>query len=264
MLATKGRSPRLKQVTLTLFVVAGSLVPVGGVALADPSEGALTAAELVEAAIRHHDPKDVWAESAFVFDLQEKRPDGTIRVSRLEFDNVTGSFRVIGRQEVGSPDGKLDVTVEEDECTFAVDGREPTAEEVEARRLQCDRWTSMRDYYLYLWGMPMKLRDPGTRIDPVVERTEFLGREVDAVRVTYDPEVGGDTWYFYLDPKTHRLAGYRFFHDEAANDGEYILLEGETRAGSMSLTRDLSWFVNADDRFLGKDTLAGALLKSGR
>ena len=254
----------LRQLSLALFTAGSLLLATDYVPPASASNAPLSASELVDAAILHHDPKGVWAHAALVFDLQERRPDGTVRVSRLEFDNATGSFEVIGHQDAGSDGGKLDVTVAEGLCTFAIDGREPTAEEVEARRLDCDRWTSMRDYYLYLWGMPMKLRDPGTLIDAEADRTEFLGREVDAIRVTYDPEVGGDTWYFYFDPKTHRLVGYRFFHDEAANDGEYILLEGETRAGSMSLSRDLSWYVNADDRFLGKDTLAGALLKSGR
>jgi len=227
-------------------------------------EPELSAAQLVEAAIQHHDPQGVWSEAELVFHLQEKRPDGTIRVSRLELDNATGAFQVFGRQEVGSDEGKLDVAVESGECSFSIDGREPTAEETEKRRLDCERWASMRNYYVYLWGMPMKLRDPGTQIDAEVERTEFMGRSVDAIRVTYEPEVGGDIWYFYFDPKTHRLVGYRFFHDEAANDGEYLLVEGETRAGSMSLVRDISWYVNADDRFLGKDTLVGALLKSGR
>lgn len=230
-------------------------------AIAAQTVASRTAEELVAASIRHHDPAGAWRDALLVLDLQERRPDGTVRVSRLEIDNRTGAFRVSGRHEAGQEGGRLDVAVEHGACEFAVDGREPTAEEVAARRLDCERWTSMRNYYLYLWGMPMKLRDAGTRIDPDVVRTEFLGRPVDAIRVTYDEKVGSDTWYFYFDPNSHRLVGSRFHHDEAANDGEYLVAEGETRAGTMSLVRDLSWYVNADDRFLGKDTLAGAMIR---
>ena len=41
----------------------------------------------------------------------------------------------------------------------------------------------------------MKLRDAGTRLGEVTETT-FAEREVFGLRVTYEPEVGGDTWYF--------------------------------------------------------------------
>jgi len=249
-----------------VLLVPGSSLAAGEAA--SETESQTAANDLVEASIRHHDPAGVWGDARLLVDLQEKRPDGTVRISRLEIDNGTGRFEIMGRHEVAGDEstragGKLSVLVDGGQCEFSIDGREPTPEEIEARRLTCDRWTMMRNYYTYLWGMPMKLRDPGTRIDPVVVRTEFEGQNVDAVRVTYDEAVGEDIWYFYFDPNSHRLVGMRFYHDESKNDGEYLVAEGETRAGSLSLIRDLSWFVNADDEHLGKDTLAGALLRSG-
>jgi len=127
----------------------------------------------------------------------------------------------------------------------------------EEHRLDCDRVVLYRDYYTYLWGMPMKLRDPGTRLDPGVSDAVFQGRQVKSLRVTYDPEVGGDTWYFYFDPDSAALVGYRFFHDESANDGEYIVLEGEVSGGGLRLPKARTWFTNAEDRLLGTDTLTG-------
>jgi hypothetical protein len=35
----------------------------------------------------------------------------------------------------------------------------------------------MRNYYTFLYGLPMKLADPGTIIDPVVVKKEFMGKE---------------------------------------------------------------------------------------
>ena len=102
--------------------------------------------------------------------------------------------------------------------------------------------------------MPMKLRDPGTRLDPAVKRTELDGRAVLALRVTYAPEVGGDTWYFYVDPRTFALAGCRFYHDESANDGEYIVFEGEVEGPRrLRLPKLRRWHMNRDGEYIAVD-----------
>lgn len=51
------------------------------------------------------------------------------------------------------------------------------------------------------------------------------------------------------------MIGYRFYHDEAAGDGEYILLSGERAVRGMRIPVERRWFTNADDRYLGTDTL---------
>jgi len=51
------------------------------------------------------------------------------------------------------------------------------------------------------------------------------------------------------------MIGYRFYHDESANDGEYILLEGETTDGSVRLPKRRTWYTHKDDRLLGTDVL---------
>jgi hypothetical protein len=112
----------------------------------------------------------------------------------------------------------------------------------------------MRNYYSYLWGLPMKLQDPGTQLGRVTA-TKFEGRPVYDLRVTYDAGVGGDVWYFYFDQETYALVAYRFYHDEAKNDGEVIHLEGEVSALGMRLPRARTWYTHQDGRLLGTDTL---------
>ena len=51
------------------------------------------------------------------------------------------------------------------------------------------------------------------------------------------------------------MIGYRFYHDESANDGEYILLEGETTDGTVRLPKSRTWYTHKDDRLLGTDVL---------
>lgn len=105
-----------------------------------------------------------------------------------------------------------------------------------------------RDYYGDLAGLPMKLRDPGTLIDPDVAATDFIGRQIQSIRVTYDAELGGDTWYFYFDPESAQLVGRRFYHDEAANDGEYIASRSCSAKPSSSSAPYLSRNVAGNNR----------------
>ncbi|NKB88306.1 MAG: hypothetical protein GKS06_08810 [Acidobacteria bacterium] len=150
-----------------------------------------------------------------------------------------------------------ETTVTGDECWTTFNGSsEFTEQETERFQLSCDRMLRWRDYYTYLYGLPMKLRDEGTIVDPLAVRTEFEGEEVWQVRVTYDPEVGTDTWYFYFSPEDYSLTGYRFYHDESANDGEYIILD-RIQDGDMRIPKVRSWFRNNDDELLGTDKLMG-------
>jgi hypothetical protein len=68
--------------------------------------------------------------------------------------------------------------------------------------------------------------------------------------------VGKDIWYFYLDKTTAQLRHYQFYHDEAANDGEYILLSGEANIEGIKMPKERAWYMNGDDRYLGTDFLS--------
>ena len=58
------------------------------------------------------------------------------------------------------------------------------------------------------------------------------------------------------DPPTDdQTARLRLHHDEAAGDGEYILLEGEREVLGMRIPAERRWFTNAQDRYLGTDVL---------
>ncbi|HEY7862744.1 MAG TPA: hypothetical protein VIE39_03740, partial [Thermoanaerobaculia bacterium] len=68
--------------------------------------------------------------------------------------------------------------------------------------------------------------------------------------VTYDGTVGTDRWFFYLDPETCALLGHRFFHDEAARDGEYTVLSGEIEGQGLRLPRVRKWYTNKDAEWI--------------
>jgi hypothetical protein len=211
-----------------------------------------TGKELLAESIAFHDPEGIWGKTQFELTLEETRPDGSVRETRVGIDIARSRFSWTtmrdGHQLAGSLDGSL--------CQLSLDGRTPLSDaEKEEHDLTCSRLEWIRNYYSYLWGLPMKLRDPGTRLAENVTITEFQGRGVLELRVTYDEDVGGDTWYFYFDPDTAALVGYRFFHDEGKNDGEYITLQEIETLGGLRLPKTRAWYYNQGGGYLGTDTL---------
>jgi len=240
--------PTWSLVSTALWATVLSLALTAGPAVSDSSGSS----DLVEQAIAFHDPQGVWQYGVLRLHLEETRPDGPSRETTLLIDNTRGRFEIATQRDGAQIDGVLDGAG----CEMRLNGSTHFShEEKEKYRLTCERLEWLRNYYAYLWGLPMKLLDKGTLLEPDVLDTTYPGETVQAVRVRYDPEVGSDVWYFYLDTETHALAGYRFCHDEAQGDGEYITLEGQVEAGGLRLPKKRAWYTNAEDRYLGTDTL---------
>ncbi|MBX2876457.1 MAG: hypothetical protein KTR30_30335 [Saprospiraceae bacterium] len=213
---------------------------------------AQTAREVLTKSIAYHDPKGVWESGNFKLKLKESRPNGTSRETEITLDNGQQSFELSQLR-----DGrKVYRFVKGDECQNQLDGSNDfSAEEKKKFRLDCEYSPRMKDYYTYLYGLPMKLRDPGTILGEEVKTVDFDGRQLLQLRVTYQPEVGKDIWYFYFDPSTYALSGYRFYHDESKNDGEYILISGEQKIGPLKLPKKREWYTHQEEKFLGTDEL---------
>lgn len=204
----------------------------------------LSAKELLGCSIAYHDPHGAWERGAFEITELVRLPDGTERRSVLRLDNARSRYEL-----VSSVDGRaLLLVVENDKAVARLDGKTNLSpDDLERYRLKPSQVLSRRNRDLYLWGLPMKLRDPGTRLDPRVEETQFAGRAVYKLRVTYDNSVGSDTWYFYLDRETCALVGHRYYHDESAGDGEYAVLSEEISGQRLRLPRVRQWYTNKSD-----------------
>ncbi len=213
---------------------------------------AQSASAVLAKSITYHDPKGVWESGKFNLKLKESRPNGTFRETKIKLDNRQQSFALTQLR-----DGrKIYRYVKGDECQNQLDGSSDFSTEEEKQfRLDCEYSPRMKDYYTYLYGLPMKLRDPGTILDDEAKLVDFDGRQLLQIRVTYQPEVGKDIWYFYFDPNTYALSGYRFYHDEQKNDGEYILISGEQQIGSLRLPKKREWYTHKEEKFLGTDEL---------
>lgn len=172
---------------LSAAPIVGSLGLLACAGEPDSSLPPTTGPELLDAAIAYHDPADRWPGFRHTLVIDQSRPDGSERRATIHLDASSSDYTY----EEATDAGHLVKGTDGEECFATVAGEPPTTEQAESLRLDCSGIQRMRDYYLYLWGLPMKLRDPGTNIDPAIQDAEFDGRTAVALRVTYDPAVLG-------------------------------------------------------------------------
>lgn len=216
----------------------------------------LTGSQLLDKAIAYHDANENWKTFKGGFQITMKTPNSTDRVSKIHIDLPREKFIL----DVAKEKDAYTYSIEKDSCKIVLNGHVEISEEAAKRlRLNCERGKMMKDYYTYLYGLPMKLKDPGTIISPKVVRRTFKGKEYLVLKVHYTKDVGEDTWYFYFDPNTFAMEVYQFFHDESQNDGEYILLKGMETINGIKMPKTRAWYYNKDDKYLGTDMLTSAV-----
>ncbi len=187
--------------------------------------------EVLDRSIAFHDPQGEWNTWEGQMNLKETRPDGNVRTTTLWFNNNESYLKIRrGDQEFG---------MKQDSC-FVISGD-----------VDCERVEFMRNYFLYLWGLPMKLQDPGTSLSGRVDTLTWNSRDVLALHVSYEKE----DWSYYFDRQTYALTGYQFVKKDGT--GEWIELYDTEEAGNMLLPRERRWFVLGDSTYLGADILTG-------
>jgi hypothetical protein len=212
----------------------------------------LTGNELLEKAISYHDPNGNWATFNGQLNITMKMPDGSVRLSEIKIDLPRQFFQVNSTKDRV----QIQRTVNKGQCELQLNGSSAISEEEQKKhRLSCDNAKMYRDYYTYLYGLPMKLKDPGTIIHSKTQRKTFKGKEYVVLKVAYEKEVGDDIWYFYFDPNSYAMEVYQFFHEEAKNDGEYILLSEIEEVSNIKIPKVRTWYYNEGDELLGTDFL---------
>ena len=212
----------------------------------------LSSTELLERSINFHDPHKNWSSFKGMLQITMQTPEKSDRISEIVINLPEEYFKLIEKRD----DYIMQHIMDKEECFLTLNDRSDFSDEdAKKHRLTCERTETMKNYYTYLYGLPMKLRDPGTIIHPGVSSKTFKGKKYLVLKASYEKEVGGDVWYFYFDPKTYAMEIYQFYHDEAKNDGEYILLEGLYEVSGIKMPSIRTWYYNKNDAYLGTDTL---------
>jgi hypothetical protein len=215
----------------------------------------LSGPQLLDNAIAYHDPKGTWNTFKGAFNVTMTTPNSSERTTTIILDFPAQFYS----STVEKDGNTIKSTLEKDSCTLMLNGStEISKAQKDSLRITCDRAKMMRDYYSYLYGLPMKLKDAGTNVYETVQKKTFKNKEYLVLKVDYDKTVGKDTWYFYFDPKTYAMEVYQFFHDESQNDGEYIILTDTMKVNDIIMPKIRAWYYNKDDGYLGTDTLKEA------
>lgn len=217
----------------------------------------ITGAQLLENAIQYHDPNNNWQRFNGQLNVTMESPSNPNRVSEIAINLPAESFYV----KAASNSNTTEFTIVKDSCTIAFNGHTNLSEaDIKTHRLTCERANMYKNYYTYLYGLPMKLKDPGTNIHDIVERKIFKGNAYLVLKASYDEAVGSDVWYFYFNPETFAMEIYQFYKTDATgkekiDSGEYILLTEEHTVNSIKMPKKRAWYYNKDDAYLGTDIL---------
>jgi len=213
----------------------------------------LNADALLNKTIQYHDPNSLWNEFKASFFVTMESAEGSLRKSKINLDLKHSFFNLSVKVDENQWTSSIDRGV----CKLSFNGSQVINPEIEKKfGLNCERALMYRNYYTYLYGLPMKLKDPGTILSPKVLEKTINGLSYWVLKVNYKPEVGSDTWYFYFDKNSYALKRYQFFHDESKNDGEIIILENELEIAGIRMPKNRSWYYNSDNTYLGKDILS--------
>jgi hypothetical protein len=217
----------------------------------------ISALALLEKAINYHDPKSNWNTFNGNFKVTTTTQDQNPRESDITINLPARFFNVTAVKDTVI----TTYTIGKEGCALGYNGIQLDTVAAKEKGLTCERARMYKNYYTYLYGLPMKLKDNGTNLDPTVEKKTFKGKDYLVLKITYDAEVGSDIWNFYFDPKTYAMKIYEFFKtDKKGNvdtkSGEYILLSEEVLINGIKMPKIRAWFYNKDGTYLGTDIMS--------
>jgi hypothetical protein len=171
----------------------------------------LTGTELLDKAIAYHDPNGNWESFKGTLKVIMEAPNNTFRKSEVTIDLPNEYFFLSAvRDSV-----QTRYTINKGKCntsiTDSISGN--------PSRTPCETASLYKNYYTYLYGLPMKLKDPGTVISDKVGRKKFKGKEYLVISTIYAKDDGkSEVWFFYFNPKTYALEIYQFYKGDPENE----------------------------------------------
>ncbi len=217
----------------------------------------INGSELLNKAIQFHDPQNNWKTFNATFNVTMETPNNSNRNSKIIINLPEEFFYLKAKRDTITTAYSLN----KDVCTIALNGNTDISDEaLKANRLSCENAKLYKNYYTYLYGLPMKLKDTGTIIHDKVEQKTFKGKDYLVLKVNYDSNVGNDVWYFYFNPENYAMEVYQFYKTDAKgsvkkSSGEYILLTDIEVINGIKMPKIRAWYYNKNDSYLGTDIL---------
>lgn len=239
--------------SISRFWLLGSLL----LAVMTSCSTEITAPFALQQSIAYHDPSTEWTTFNDTLRIVATRPEGGYRHSTLHIDVARGIFSI----RDSTADRVIWNRWTPDSCRVTLNGSSDFSPQIrDSLHLTCARLDLLKDYYTFLYGLPMKLTDRGVKVVDTVLTKSFQGTDYVVLEARFADGKGEDVWFLYLNPLSYRMEVYQFYETDDSGQilpktGEYVLLDGEFFVGGMNLPKERRWYTNADDTFLGKDVL---------
>jgi hypothetical protein len=218
------------------------------------AQAQLHALEILEKALKVHDPKHKWAKLDATFDMRIMRERTNDRYFSIYLNIPRKTFRYIVNTDslkteqvfIGS--------------TFGVSLNEsPQVSTQDSLKYDLTRARTqyLKEVYEYLMLLPMRLKNDLQFLAPTVTEESFNSEPCYKIAMLYEPRSESETWYFYISKSTFRLAGYQFFLKDLQKDGEYIYLSDYEWFKGLLIPKTKTWYWNKDRTFFRTDSVLG-------
>lgn len=213
----------------------------------------MDARNLLEKSIAYHDPQGNWPGFSGTIYLRGQLPERKPSYSVISFNNKKDLYKatrkIHGKMITGG--------VSQGACFAQINGDSHlSTESVEIYHLECEEILKMRNFHLHMLGMPMKLLEPGIRIEPKVRMTSFDGISCYELTVRYHKSAARESWKYYFNPNTYALKGYRYSPGDTREgvNGDFVILEDELEIDEIKFPKLRKWY-NAAHSPIGTDEL---------
>ena len=204
---------------------------------------------LIAKSINFHDPNDRWKnfKGEFLILLEQDQ--------NLEFvlDNAKSSA---SWKEILKSKDTLYGGFVGDSCFVLKNGcLLPSKGTIENIFLECDKIKERTHYWIYMYGLPMKLMDNEVNFTTEPKVVPFLHSTYWMAEVNYNLNQEEEFWRFYFNRETFALEAAQFFHPALNDDSEYILFNHLQWIQGIHLPTKHSWFMKNTNDFIGDEKL---------
>ena len=199
--------------------------------------------DIIKASIKYHDPQGEWEGLDADFVVLSDRDTAWLHLANLRSMVEWKEKLKDGRYITGGYQG--------DSCFVKIDDKliEPKGQ-IDNLLLDCPQIIGRSNYWLYMYGLPMKLKDEQAVIDPKPEKVNFLDNQYWRIKVHYN-NPDGERWQFYFDTDSYRFAIAQYFHPALGDDNEYIIFDTPIQVGTMVLPSKHNWYMYNKKEYIG-------------
>ncbi len=179
--------------------------------------GSLSAEEIIDKSVTFHDPSNNWHKlhARFMFVSKFKNNPFPTENLAITINNPKNEFKYQNIQR------NFEASFTPNNCkTISKTG-------------DCNNYTWTKNFYTYVWGLPMKLKDTGVKIDSSYTTEVLHNQKCYKVSVQYPAE----NYFFYFRCSDFELVAFSFLKNDSSGHGEFVEMSGKYIFNNITFPR---------------------------